>query len=410
MLQQYNTSLRCRTIEDTLKYARQYAQKLGITRVTNTTLLDRIGVPVYASIRPDAMLGSLCVSAGKGLTEEEAQVGAYMEAIEMALAEPNRASLAIVKAKTSEVLDGQSRPNAILDLCPKRNAKIDPDVNLNCVEAIEINQHIPMKVPAELAFVPYPDKSPWFSSNTNGLSSGNSLTEATIHGILEVIERDIYSFQAIKNTSQLIQKESYPASVKEIEQKVQQAGLELVIRYAPNEFGMPYFLAAVIDHELANPVFIHGGYGCHTFKSIAMMRAVTEAIQSRLSFIHGGRDDLTDTFQIIEQQTEEERARRFNELAKEFKNPDKQISFADISEYNWQFDNLDHYLQQLLDFLKQHNITQVLRVAFTKPDEPLQVVKMIVPKLEFFSKKSPRIGARLANYLTQVSKQSAINA
>ena len=404
MLQQYNTSLRCRTIEDTLKYARQYAQKLGITRVTNTTLLDQIGVPVYASIRPDAVLGSLCVSAGKGLTEKEAQVGAYMEAIEMALAEPNRVGLAIVKAKISEVLDGQTRPNAILDLCPKRNAKIDTDVNLNCVEAIEINQHIPMKVPAELAFVPYPDKSPWFSSNTNGLSSGNSLTEATIHGILEVIERDIYSFQAIKNTSQLIQKESYPASVKEVEQKVQQAGLELVIRYAPNEFGMPYFLAAVIDHELANPVFIHGGYGCHTFKSIAMMRAVTEAIQSRLSFIHGGRDDLTDAFQLVERQTEDDRVKKFNELVSEFKNPESKVSFANIGEYNWHFDSLEHYLQQLLRLLNKYNIPQVLRVAFTQPEEPLQVVKMIIPKLEFFSKKTPRIGVRLANHITQVAQ------
>ena len=60
------------------------------TRVTDITRLDWAGVPVYASIRPEAYPGSLCVNAGKGVTPLEAQVGAYMEAIEYAFAEYGR--------------------------------------------------------------------------------------------------------------------------------------------------------------------------------------------------------------------------------------------------------------------------------------------------------------------------------
>ncbi|OJJ18111.1 hypothetical protein BKI52_29910 [marine bacterium AO1-C] len=387
-------------------FAKAYAKKLGITRVTNTTRLDRIGIPVYASIRPDAMPGSLCVNAGKGLTEQEAQVGAYMEAIEMAMAEPNRANLPIIKAKASEILDGQARANAILDLCPKRNSKIDLEATLDCVEAFEINQGTLLKIPAELAFIPYPNKSPWFTSNTNGLSSGNSLTEATIHGTLEVIERDISSFHSIRDASQLVIPASYPEKIAAIAHKVAQAGLELVVRYAQNEFAMPYFMAAVVDHELANPVFIHGGYGCHPLKEIAMMRAVTEAIQSRLSFIHGGRDDLTDTFKISKNQTTENRTQKFHQLVSQFKNAHQSINFAHISEHQWSFDTLEEYLQQLLSLLKQHHFKQVLRVAFTQPEEPLQVVKMIIPKMEFFSRKTPRIGARLAHHLQSITQTS----
>ena len=42
------------------------------------------------------------------------------------------------------------------------------------------------------------------------------------------------------------------------------------------------------------PLGLNGGFGCHPHRSVAFVRAVAEAAQSRLSFIHGGRDDLTD--------------------------------------------------------------------------------------------------------------------
>src|SRR5262249_22585260 len=83
-----SSSLRTTPLAVTLARARARARALGITRVTDVTRLDRVGVPVYASIRPTAAPGSLCVNAGKGLHAQEAEVGAYMEAIEFALAEP----------------------------------------------------------------------------------------------------------------------------------------------------------------------------------------------------------------------------------------------------------------------------------------------------------------------------------
>src|SRR5579862_6644062 len=83
----YSSSLRTVRIEITLSHAIPLAEKLGISRVTDISRLDRVGVPVFASIRPGAQRGSLCVNAGKGLTAAEARVGAAMEAIEFAMAE-----------------------------------------------------------------------------------------------------------------------------------------------------------------------------------------------------------------------------------------------------------------------------------------------------------------------------------
>ena len=59
---------------------RPYFDEVGITRVADITGMDRIGIPVYAAIRPDSK--SLAVDSGKGITREQAKCSAVMEAIE----------------------------------------------------------------------------------------------------------------------------------------------------------------------------------------------------------------------------------------------------------------------------------------------------------------------------------------
>jgi ribosomal protein S12 methylthiotransferase accessory factor len=154
-LYKLSSSLRVVSTEETLQRARSIASQLGISRVTDITRLDRVGVPVYASIRPNAKPGSLCVNAGKGLYPIEAQVGAYMEAIEFAFAEYEQSSVRLVIATARDVLDGRTRPDAILDFCPVVGAEIDLDAPLACVEAEEILSSTQCLVPAELVFHPF---------------------------------------------------------------------------------------------------------------------------------------------------------------------------------------------------------------------------------------------------------------
>ena len=75
------TSLRIHPPETTLTIAREFAHSLGVSRVTEITRLDRVGIPVFASIRPDSAF--LCVNAGKGITRIEAEVSALMESLSM---------------------------------------------------------------------------------------------------------------------------------------------------------------------------------------------------------------------------------------------------------------------------------------------------------------------------------------
>ncbi|MCQ5377173.1 MAG: YcaO-like family protein, partial [Candidatus Methanomethylicia archaeon] len=75
--------------DETLKIANAMRSGAGITRVADITGLDRIGIPIFTSIRPAAATGAVTVYTGKGFTEEEAQVSAIMEGIERFSAEPD---------------------------------------------------------------------------------------------------------------------------------------------------------------------------------------------------------------------------------------------------------------------------------------------------------------------------------
>src|SRR3954452_9878955 len=58
---------------ETVARVRPHMAAMGITRLADLTGLDRIGVPVFAAIRPNAR--SVASRQGKSLTEEAARRG-----------------------------------------------------------------------------------------------------------------------------------------------------------------------------------------------------------------------------------------------------------------------------------------------------------------------------------------------
>ena len=397
----FSSSFRAERLEVTLSYARSIARDLGISRVTDITRLDWVGVPVFASIRPDAQPGSLCVNAGKGITVDEARVGAYMEAIEYASAEYNRASLNVSFGRARDVYDGVTRPEAILDFCPRMGAEIELDGPIACVEAKDICSSEAFLVPAELVFLPFPSElgHRYFGANSNGLCSGNSVLEATVHGLAEVIERDICSFQAIKDESVLVANRSLPSQIREIDSNLCSIGMNLYIRYLENIFDIPYFMAVVAESQSRDPIYISVGYGCHPCKEIALTRAVCEALQSRLSFIHGGRDDLTDRYQRFERWSSKARTEYAKKLLAQVSRNGSCVHFGRIRDRSEVAVDLQSAFETLLDALDGNGFNRVLRVIYTPRKSPLQVVRIIVPGLESFTETTARIGLRLRNYV-----------
>ncbi len=382
------------------------AAQLGITRVTEITRLDLVGVPVFASIRPAALPGSLCVNAGKGLSVDEARVGAFMEAIEFAFAEFGRSALNLRTVPASEVFEGPDRADSILDFCPIMGTEIDLDAAVSCVEAVDVRTGEAFLVPSELVYLPFPETLPaqrYFSSNSNGLCSGNSILEATVHGLAEVIERDCFSFMFVDDQSELVRADTLPSYLQAVAEKVRAAGLELYLRFNANVFGIPFFRAIVAEQKSANPIYISDGFGCNLSKEIAATRAICEALQSRLSFIHGGRDDLLKRYQLFAEMPDEERADYAERLQREVSRQDKLIDFEEIPDSSDLATDLFSALELMLGLLEQNGIRRVLRVVFTSPDHTLQVLRVLAPGLECFNQTSRRVGVRLRNYVRDKS-------
>jgi ribosomal protein S12 methylthiotransferase accessory factor len=398
----FSSSFREERLEVTLFRAQSVSRRLGISRVTEITRLDRLGVPVFASIRPDARPGSLCVNAGKGLSTAEAKVGAYMEAVEYAFAEYNRSAIEVLTATPRDVYDGRTRPDAILDFCPVMNVDVDLNGPIACVQAADICSDMKFLVPAELIFLPFPPElggNRYFGSSSNGLCSGNSILEATVHGLAEVIERDICSFQSIQDQSLLVANCSLPSRLGDIAAAVTAAGMKLCVRHLENVFEIPYFMAVVADAESNDPIYISVGYGCHPSKRIALTRAVCEALQSRLSFIHGGRDDLINRYQRFEGWSRQARKAYAKRLLAEVSRNGSLIQFRKIHDYSEVARDLESALEVLLSALAKNGFKHVLRVVYTPPEFPLQVVRVLVPGLECFNETTKRIGLRLRDYV-----------
>ncbi len=395
------SSVRSVPAEVTLARARRKARELGITRVTDITRLDRVGLPVYASIRPGATVGSLCVNAGKGLRPVEAEVGATMEAIEFALAEQGASPVKTVWATSRDILDGRRRPDAILDLCPKLGTTIALDAPIEAVVAEETATGERALVPAELVFLPFRPggrrRKLHFGSSSNGLASGNTLQEATVHALCEIIERDVRSFQALRDTGVPVALDTVDGPAGDLVDGIRTAGLELHVRAADNGLGVPYFMALIHDPESPSPQLLNAGHGCHPIRSVAFVRAVTEAAQSRLTIIHGGRDDLTDREALFKGWSSA-RKRAWVARAVGRVSAGKRVPFSRLPDLAAEAATIEASERVLSRQLRSSGFDRVYRVAFCAPDDELQVVRVLVPRMEFFTAVLARVGPRLRDH------------
>src|SRR5215212_7649022 len=281
-------SMRSLAPETTLLYARQLAATAGISEVTDITDLDVLGVPVYVSVRAQARAEA--VTFGKGLRRVDAEVGAYMEALEFFFAEPGIGSVSTRWGSARDVAGHERAVDAILDFVPLLQREVDLDGPLLLAAVRDLESGNECAIPAELIYYPAPDVGQsFFGSSTNGLASGNSVVEATIQALLELIERDIWSFEFVRGASKLVEAASLPEYVREIVERAEHNGLQLKIRTIPNDYGMPFFAAFVFDLNNPSRKTFNGGWACDLDRDRALVRAVTEAAQSRAAFIHGGR-------------------------------------------------------------------------------------------------------------------------
>jgi len=248
-----------------------------VTRIARVTGLDRAGVEVACAVRPRGHV--LQVSNGKGLRFAEAARGALWEAAELHASEqvpPGPGPLALVAAR--DLLGGEDLfVPARAVYCPPRGAR-------------------PLAGP----------EARWTS---NGMGAHPSRAAALLHAVLEATERDqvaralprFWTRAAVEK--RLLARGSLagaaPAAAR-LARRVEGRGFEVYLfDLAPGQrsgaggsLGLPVAGALLFDLHLG-PQPVTAGYACALSRDRALTAALLEAAQSRLTDIHGAREDVS---------------------------------------------------------------------------------------------------------------------
>jgi ribosomal protein S12 methylthiotransferase accessory factor len=386
---------------------------LGISRVTDITRLDRLGLPVFASIRPRGL--SLRVHAGKGFTAVDARAGALMEAVEFAVGElATEAGPDVVmplRALAAQFPAGL-RP---FDFAPRLGVELDVELPTPAVACEDISTGTRCLLPADLVWVPNfsdPRIPSIYGRSTTGLASGNSLDEATLHALLEVLERDAIAMNRARDASVRLAEDSMPPPFDALATEWRQLGIDLIVRFVPNEFSLPCFEAVLHEAGSFN-VNLSGGMGLHLDRGIALARAICEAAQSRLGLIHGGRDDVTNFYRKYRPGRDAARRRSDDQVVAGLV-AGSQIPFGATPSIGCQ--SVRQALTIVLKRLADLGFGHAFRCRMSSHGDRmalngLYVVKVVVPRCEaLFPPGSVRMGPRLWARVTEQASPSRLSS
>ncbi|NNF76567.1 MAG: YcaO-like family protein, partial [Rhizobiales bacterium] len=227
--------------------------------------------------------------------------------------------------------------------------------------------------------VPTPPGHGCFPCSTNGLASGNLLVEAQSHAICEVIERDATTLwhhlpRAERAARQLDLATVDDTECRSILAKLEQAQLKMAVWETTTDIGVASFYGLLLPRDGAVE-HIGAGAGTHPSRAIALSRTLTEAVQTRLTYISGARDDLLEgEFTLTGIEDKVAGARRLAGSAA----PKRSFLQCPTIEK----DTLTDDLQMLLDCLASCGLDQVYTVDLSKPNVPASVVRVVIPQLE----------------------------
>jgi ribosomal protein S12 methylthiotransferase accessory factor len=277
--------------------------------------------------------------------------------------------------------------------CPHINAPLDADRLLPWAIAHDLVRGCPIPVPAELVFIPCPDDllTGYFGSTTTGLASGNTYPEALLHGLCEVLERDITWFQTVQDESFLVPPESLPPDLYSMVEMISSAGLRTWLRWVPSATGISYFTCLIEDPDFPTPLFCNGGYGAHPVAAIAASRAITEAAQSRLAFIQGGRESLEDSYALFRDAPGEVLGGYRDELVGRYASDTRRVAFTDIPTQ--EPDEPEILLDRLVRQCRDAGFSAIAAYHYEELALPFRVVRVTVPQAELFNNASHRLGS-----------------
>ncbi len=370
------------TAEKTYERIKPFFKEMGITRVANITGLDEIGIPVYIAVRPNSR--SLSLSQGKGISPINAKVSAVMETIEAYHGEymdvePLKYSINRMNETGQPLCQYQNMSSF-------KNSHLDKSLEMEWIPGTNLLGGNSFYVPYETVHVDMrlgsTVRNPYFIQSSNGLASGNTPQEAINHAACELVERDSYACWTLQppeyRDSTKVRIDSIDCDIAcRLIERFYAAKTYVGIWNITSDIGLPAFLVRVIpkDRPPYSNIPPASGFACHPDRNLALLRALTEAAQSRLTFIAGARDDVRlshyRTFTSAS-----EYGRWYHSV---FEQPELE-SYQNVPLYKPVTTN--DVWQILKENLTKAGINQIISVDLSKPQFGIAVQKVIIPGLE----------------------------
>jgi ribosomal protein S12 methylthiotransferase accessory factor YcaO len=376
----------------TIRRARAVLDRVGVTKVADVTDLDRIGIPNFMTVRPHDLGPGISYYNGKGTTRADAYAGAMMEAIERHAGERHDGP---VVASSTYNLRGDHACVEPLDIHVPTVRNYSEHLMLEWVKGFDLIAGQPTYAPLNCVVAPYSPVSgmPLFFTSTNGLASGNTRLEALCHALCEVIERDATAL-AMASTDlapavatilaelgfarnapahgglpPMISLRGLPRRAAALVGKLQRAGLEVELRDLTSVTGI-----ATIACTIAEPAGsgglpgAHSGCGTHPDARIALTRALTEAAQTRMTCIQGGREDLPEFAAagdaVKPQPSEAGQTIRFDEIPCHLNS------------------SVNEDVELMIERMRLAGFDQAVVFDMTRPEVGIPVVRVLVPRAE----------------------------
>lgn len=284
-----------RPYDETERRLERLLDLVPITRVYDATPLDRIGIPVWSAVTP--LASDLTVHAGKGACAQAARISAIMEAVERVAAEtvePSRVRAASYRELAGEALDPE-----LFDL-PFQTAYA-PELSCSWVLGEDLLAGGQVWVALDLVISPAVEGI-CSGPETNGLAAGNTLAEAILHALYEVIERDAaahvrflrdYGERDEVPVARIVALEGLPGRAAALVDQLRDAGLRLTVYELTHDVHVPVFRVILTDLSFPGregTATLFEGFGCDLDAEHALNRALFEAAQSHTAVLVGARD------------------------------------------------------------------------------------------------------------------------
>ncbi len=383
--------------EETLERIRPHFATAGITRIADVSGLDRIPISTVIAHRPNGR--TLAAGSGKGFTKVAATVSAAMEAVELHCAE--YPELDVTVASYAELAERDPIVD-VADLALTRNSIFSTsrpeqwvqgwDLMGQCVTWVPLNMVRMGGVRMESRWSPGS-----FQTGSNGLASGNVMLEGVLAAVYEVIERDATTSWSLVQHHKINSAPTVDLSTiddplpLDLIDRLDSVNIDVVISDDTVDTNVPTYRATIYDRN--GELGIYSGMGTHLDPGIALVRAITEAVQGRVVYIAGSRDDLFDHRRyMVNRDMGEDRHKHLDPLfaGETVSAQDRQPAAAGTFEED---------LSTVVDRLRAAGLQQVIVVDLTSDEMGIPVVRAVIPGLEGYPFPHYQMGPRARRFV-----------